>query len=146
MCVSSVCYVAYLKYRRETVETVIHSDNDFATVAYLKVKRARLVQKSSSTLAAFNVPSPPILNDVDEAVHKAVLNTKPGLLPFLPVNLPTTHRHQNFTNLPQVGNVGPWVVITNVESTAPSGSVEEEMRNCFVTIQGVTECFSHHES
>ena len=131
------------KYRRETVETVIHSDNDFATVAYLKVKRARLIEKSSSSLAAFTVASPPVLDDVDEVVHQAVLSTKPGLPP-LQVTLPTTNRHQIITNLPHVRKTGPWVVISNVESTSLAASVEEEMRNCFATIQGATEYFSYN--
>ncbi|KAF8517819.1 hypothetical protein JB92DRAFT_2904701 [Gautieria morchelliformis] len=124
------------RIRLETVETVIHSDNEFATVAYLKVKHARLERKSTYSLATFTVPSPPILDDIDERVHQATLNTTPSLPPSFPITMTTTHRHENTTALPHIGKFGPWVVMSNVESTIPSVSVEEEVRICFVAIQG----------
>jgi hypothetical protein len=106
------------------------------------VKHAHLERKSLSSLAMFTVPSPPILDDIDEHVRQAILNTKPSLPPSFPVTLTTTHRHENTTALPHLGKFGPWVVMSNIESTIPSASVEEEFRHCFVAIQGASEYFS----
>jgi hypothetical protein len=103
-------------------------------VAFLKVKRARLEKKDLPLHPGLDVPSPPVLDDMDENVYKAVLNADPG--PPLPTTLPTTHLHGRNGSLPHIRRCGPWVVVGNVESTTHANSVEEEVRNCFEIIQG----------
>lgn len=129
---------------RESVEIVIHSDKDFATVAYLKVKRAHLEKKDSFPYPGFTVPSPPILNDEDDCVHQAVLGTEqtsPRLATY-----PTAYLYESNGTWPHIRRSGPWTVISNIESRNSGASVEEEVRNCFEIIKSKTPYFLHNGS
>ena len=60
---------------RDEVETVVHSDNDFATVAYLRIKKASLQPKTSpSTADSLDVTVPPVLTEAFSDLRDMVSN------------------------------------------------------------------------
>lgn len=139
-----ICRINTHRGHREDVETVIHSDKNFASVAFLKVKRARLEKKESSTLHTVSVRSPAIMDDVDERVYQSILSGKTSLSSSIPVILPIDHEYRANDAFLRIRKSGPWVVMSNVESTIRAVSVEEEVRNCFVNIQGESGYLVHN--
>src|ERR1700685_746259 len=65
--------------RRTEVETVIHADNDFATVAFLRIKNASLDPKDEQSLEDVQVPS--LLDDDLLPVRDAVLRSQETIFP-----------------------------------------------------------------
>ncbi|KAL1755302.1 hypothetical protein FB107DRAFT_275021 [Schizophyllum commune] len=116
----------------ENVETVIHSDNDFATVAYLRIKSATLETKPESS-AHFEVAIPPLLDEDVTDVREAVEKSHSVDVPrpdgdFLSLESPGT--------LPKdisVREAENWVAIGNIQHTSPDAdlSLEDEMTACF---------------
>ncbi|KAF5344121.1 hypothetical protein D9758_008826 [Tetrapyrgos nigripes] len=107
------------------VETVIHSDNDFATVAFLRIKDASLQPKEES--ADINVQIPKLLEDDFQVVsdvieqcqmdgHGQPSETLPSTDPVLCIS---SARH------------GKWVAVANVQATVTKNlSIEEEVTRC----------------
>ncbi|PFH52835.1 hypothetical protein AMATHDRAFT_139377 [Amanita thiersii Skay4041] len=110
----------------EEVENVIHSDNAFATVAFLRMKKLQLTPKVPTT---FTITVPPLLDD-----HVISLSTT-----SIDLTLPTQGKMRTIQAHPLVpaSSVarGPWVSISNVQVThnnRGSGlTIEEEVRECF---------------
>lgn len=118
-------------------ETVIHSDNDFATVAYLRIKNASLEPKES---AAIDPTVPQLLDDTYDSVRQAAeLNSNPE--PVLSIPQFKAKEHLLHLYLQSSHKIGPWVTVTNVESTTILGdtsiSLEHEVRECFETLRGM---------
>lgn len=128
----------FLKRSRTNTETVIHSDNDFATVAFLRIKEAVLEPKSNiSRVAAI----PPLLDEHFKNLEKTVLdsqNDSPSNEVFTTLGLPQLYH----PNIPSTSSrrKGRWVVVSNVQSEnrGLNGdlTIEEEVKQCFHIVAG----------
>ncbi|TFK92194.1 hypothetical protein K466DRAFT_540202 [Polyporus arcularius HHB13444] len=124
----------------DEVETVVHSDNDFATVAYLRVKKASLLPKTSEAL---DVTIPPVLAESFSIVRDVVSShlsprRDGGRDAPEPLKSPLCRRAES-------RKIGPWVAVTNVQRDLgehPRESpIEDEVRECFETLQA---CLAKH--
>ncbi|KAI0638098.1 hypothetical protein C8Q77DRAFT_1153777 [Trametes polyzona] len=112
----------------EEVETVIHSDNDFATVAYMRIKKATLQRKPGSV--SYELTVPPLL-----AVPFSAL---PSLMPPSPATSSATRlapiRDQPVRDT-RHRRLGTWVAVSNIQRDLSEGdlevSLEDEVRECF---------------
>ncbi|KIK67997.1 hypothetical protein GYMLUDRAFT_155202 [Collybiopsis luxurians FD-317 M1] len=114
------------------VETVIHSDNDFATVAYLRIKNARLEPKRFSN-DMFQLSHPPLLDETFEAVRQSVVESD---------SIPSSGGdsfHKLDPDFPLATKQGGnWIAITNVQvKDFAERSVEDEVQECFNILQGM---------
>ncbi|KAG6903505.1 hypothetical protein C0995_005528 [Termitomyces sp. Mi166 len=118
------------------VETVIHSDNSFATVAFLRIKKARLEAKPP--LQDFKLDIPGILDDDYAALNDAVKQSMPPTAIKIKKWEPT---HSNVLKISPAGGrqVGSWVSISNIERAIQDPSVsltiEEEVGECFKLLE-----------
>ncbi|KIL68090.1 hypothetical protein M378DRAFT_8778 [Amanita muscaria Koide BX008] len=116
------------KIRLEEVENVIHSDNDFATVAFLRVRKASLVPKNQAT---YTVIVPPLLDDK----FKAIFASFPSYTQTAPkINTMTV----DAASLPpSIMSRGAWVSVANVQRSNQSHpiSIEEEVADCFTIMK-----------
>ena len=114
---------------RQQVETVIHSDNDFATVAYLRVLRATLENKPSVDLPVINPPE--LLSEEFVDLGEDISNPPPGDEAD-EILLRERERAAVFVTS---SRVGPWVSVTNVQASQDpqirETSIEEETVACF---------------
>ncbi len=111
------------------VETVIHSDSDFATVAYLRIKSARLDPKESPV--DFELKTPPLLDDEFEDACRLTEDFSGSSSRFEKSDKPVL----DF----EVGSrrKGKWVAVTNVQvKCSTDESIEEEVQRCFNLLQG----------
>ncbi len=117
------------------METVVHSDNDFATVAYLRVKKASLQPKTSEAL---HVTIPPVLAEPFSIVRDVVSNhlsprRDGGRDAPEPLKSPLCRRAES-------RKIGPWVAVSNVQRDLGEHPrdlpIEDEVRECFETLQG----------
>ncbi|KAF7301802.1 Diphthami-syn-2 domain-containing protein [Mycena indigotica] len=108
------------------VETVIHSDNDFATVAFLRVKKAALQDKEAPSGADFDVPE---LLDEDTAVIEVDIPHVVDASATIDAN---NHKHIVRHAGTQSREINGWVSVGNVVATTEEEiSVEQEVRECF---------------
>ncbi|KAJ3909884.1 hypothetical protein F5879DRAFT_931597 [Lentinula edodes] len=113
------------------VETVIHSDNDFATVAYLRIKNARLEPKPTSDAHA-QLTVPPILDEDFEAVRTSITEVEPH---SFAVHLSESVPHSLDFATATKSN-GKWVAVTNVQiECSADASIEDEITQCFNLLQ-----------
>ncbi|KAM6495775.1 hypothetical protein JOM56_008481 [Amanita muscaria] len=116
------------KIRLEEVENVIHSDNDFATVAFLRVRKASLVPKNQMN---YTVTVPPLLDDK----FKAIFASFPSYTQTAPkINTMTV----DAASLPpSIMSRGAWVSVANVQRSNQSHliSIEEEVADCFTIMK-----------
>lgn len=125
---------------------MIHSDNSFATVAFLRIKDAVLESKLAKPLSAL---VPPLLADQYKAVRDAI---------------PSSHDEPRTAELPSVGQQAlifnhltmatsslqrnNWVAVSNVQAhSSPSESnmtLEEEVIKCFQILTGRFIDFMHN--
>ncbi|KAJ4478264.1 hypothetical protein J3R30DRAFT_3702994 [Lentinula aciculospora] len=115
------------------VETVIHSDNDFATVAYLRIKNARLEPKAGTDVSA-PVTVPPLLGEMYEAVGASVTEAEMNPDPL------TAHLADSVPLFPDFVTAtkqnGKWVAATNVQvKCSADESIEKEVSKCFQLVQ-----------
>ena len=130
---------------RKKVETVIHSDNSFATVAFLRIKDAVLESKSAESLTA---SIPPLLSDQYNAVRNTILSSqeKSRTAELPSMNQPAlTFNHSTMaTSSLQKNN---WVAISNVQTNGFQSesdmTVEEEVTKCFQILTGRFNNFIH---
>lgn len=128
---------AKIPYRTD-VETVIHSDNDFATVAYMRIKSAELEAKPESTTQA-HVPS--ILDADYEVVYDAAVEPQQQEIStsFLPTAVPEVVAHVNENSGLKSRKRGNWIAISNIETSKKGHrdmTIEEEVTECFSTLEG----------
>ncbi|KAK0191133.1 hypothetical protein F5146DRAFT_1103291 [Armillaria mellea] len=110
-------------------EVVIHSDNDFATVAYLRVKNAILLPKDPTTL---DVLVPPLLisptyDNILQTITSKELSSSSLSSSGAPID---SKAHHEFAILST--RVGPWITVSNVQSRNQDNiTIEEEITECF---------------
>ena len=116
---------------------MIHSDNDFATVAYLRVKSGRLEEKEQTRPIDPSIP--PLLDETFEEVQTAleqslISSSTPAAPPEYAIGeallyFPTSSK-----------SIGPWVAVTDVRkgpSSSESLSIEDEVIHCFQNLKGM---------
>ncbi|KAG2349032.1 hypothetical protein BDR05DRAFT_873705 [Suillus weaverae] len=125
----------------DETEVVMHTDNEFAPVAYLRIKRASLHPKESSTDGRVEVL--PLLEDrfgeLKNVVENSVLdrheNSSSGT--YEPTNKP-----YRILDLPSTHAIGSWLAIGNIHPDPSLDSetpLEEQVRDCFTQLQGILE-------
>ncbi|KAG7449048.1 uncharacterized protein BT62DRAFT_944940 [Guyanagaster necrorhizus] len=115
-------------------EVVIHSDNDFATVAYLRVKNAVLLPKDSTTM---NVLVPPLLISpiYTNILHTITSKESSSLSRSISLDTPVDSKTQCEFGILSA-RVGPWITVSNVQSQNPDNVIiEEEVTECFNLLQ-----------
>ncbi|KAF8195745.1 hypothetical protein K438DRAFT_1918923 [Mycena galopus ATCC 62051] len=119
------------------VETVIHSDSDFATVAYLRIKNATLQAKFIVEPPILHVPE--VLDDkfvpVRDRIASLGVQESPEKHTGAQSNQPSSHIAGNNTRSRKLGS---WVAVSNVQSNMDvesSQSIEEEVAQCFAILQ-----------
>ncbi|CDO71303.1 hypothetical protein BN946_scf184908.g60 [Trametes cinnabarina] len=124
------CPIFSSRIKLDDVETVVHSDSDFATVAYLRIKQASLEPKNHAD--NFEITIPPVLTEPFSEIRDLVSSrsyapsqsrSPPSL--GAPLSLPAgSHRR-----------LGSWVTIANVycevKHFTVELSIEDEVRGCF---------------
>ena len=98
---------------RDEVETVVHSDNDFATVAYLRVKKASLIAKGHSANAQLIVP--PILSQPFVALRDTISDSSGQQQPD---GDPEAARSSSIPIIARAvtsKRIGNWVSVANVQ-------------------------------
>ncbi|KAI0732994.1 hypothetical protein C8Q72DRAFT_958352 [Fomitopsis betulina] len=128
------CPLFKRKIKLTEVETVIHSDNDFATVAYLRIKNAVLEQKNQVLEARPAVP--PMLSEDFVAVRDIVARTNEET-DYRGSDPSRTVRHlSRVAESGGVRKVGNWVAATNITAKGNiSLALEDEVRDCFEQLQ-----------
>lgn len=120
------------------METVIHSDNDFATVAYLRIRNAVLIPKEEARTA--EPRRPPLLEsrftEVLDKVTESPTSEEPS--PSSGGEIPdNTNLISEFSTRDK--QIGPWVAIGNVQRTTQGEiSVADEVRECLHLLEGAT--------
>lgn len=114
---------------------MIHSDNAFATVAYLRIKEAELQPKEVGSIS--DVIIPPLLEE-DFALVQDNLQTGAVLKKSRWSREPRIDREEDI--MPSSSRVGNWVSICNIQRTVSHSkedlSLEEEVTECFEILQG----------
>jgi diphthine-ammonia ligase len=105
---------------------VIHSDNDFATVAFLRIRGAQLEAKVATTLPV--VDTPPLLEDEYLTVYEAANQAQIESPSFRHPKVPSIRSRQ----------VGPWVSISNVHFPSEDSTLKDEVTKCFELLKGVS--------
>lgn len=130
------------KYRivLDETEVVMHTENDFAPVAYLRVKRASLHPKES--FADKRVELPPLLEDkfleIKDVADNTVVEVN-SISEVNSVNCPGPMA-RCIPDRPLIRAMGSWLAIGNLYQR-PSLDLEitldHEVRNCFHQLQGI---------
>lgn len=117
----------------------MHTDNEFAPVAYLRIKRASLHPKESSMDGRVEVP--PLLEDrfgelknvVETSVIEGHENGSSGTYQF-------TNKPHRILDHPSKRAIGSWLAIGNIHPVPFSDSrisFGEQVRDCFIQLQGI---------
>ncbi|GLB33938.1 putative diphthamide synthase [Lyophyllum shimeji] len=129
------------KYRivLSEVETVIHSDNDFATVAFLRIKNAILEAKPSSEIS-FDLRIPPLLDDHSMPLRDAVAASQAGSTSSqIPRIVGPDHTEVLSTKVADNKKLDSWISVSNVERSVQTPieeiSIEDEVTECFHLLQ-----------
>lgn len=119
---------------RIETETVIHSDNGFATVAFLRIKEAILEDKTINR--DFNIAIPSVLQAKPQMVYeklqehefRLVNGTLPSFGNLAQPSQGTTTTNEN----------GAWISISSVQAneSGTSMTIDEEVQRCFEVLQG----------
>ncbi|KAI0307305.1 hypothetical protein B0F90DRAFT_1814078 [Multifurca ochricompacta] len=127
-------------------EVVIHSDNDFATVAFLRIKHASLdpkpKQSSSSDIVAPALFDPPYRR-VSELLQARIPNSDSTLRRVQPQNYSSRTLGTQLA-APAYRYFENWIAIGNVHRDAGGAfdmPLEDEVRECFHILQ---QCLSEH--
>ncbi|KAJ7765005.1 hypothetical protein DFH07DRAFT_1015601 [Mycena maculata] len=116
------------------VETVIHSDSAFGTVAYLRIKIATLHPKTLPGPTALAVPE--LLDEGFASVRDRITQLPSNALPAPTRSNPGSS--SVLSSNPQSQKLGPWIAISNVCSgrdDKSDRSIEDEVRQCFAVLQ-----------
>ncbi|EPQ59934.1 hypothetical protein GLOTRDRAFT_125792 [Gloeophyllum trabeum ATCC 11539] len=117
-------------------ETIIHSDNSFASVAYLRVKHAELVQKDGAS--ENTVPTPPLLEgtflelkDTISQLQTAEIRSPQDDIQFAYEIRPYLHGSAGSRML------NDWASVTNIHRNLDDHEItlEEEVRECFSKLE-----------
>ncbi len=116
------------------METVIHSDNDFATVAYLRIRNAVLIPKEETRTA--NPRLPPLLeNRFSEILDRVTESSQSE------ESTPSSGGTTSTPSMSEFGTrskqTGLWVAVGDVQRTTQGEmSVADEVRECFHILEG----------
>lgn len=139
MPVRSTDYLPLTSHSRTDVETVIHSDNDFATVAFLRIKNAILEPKVAGDQTGIHLP--PVLEPSFIALHDATSLSAADTT--TPVTIEKTGagiideplKQENSTK-----RLGSWVSVSDIQRSSDKisaqMSIEEEVTECFLKLKG----------
>lgn len=124
----------------QDTETVIHSDSDFATVAYLRVPRASLVDKIASANEAIHPPD--LLTEEFNDIHNDLVNVSETVTHPSSLEIRSYYEPLKFvkTALSTSTRIGSWVTVANVHADLDTGrnlTLEEETVACFQSLQGM---------
>lgn len=113
---------------------MIHSDNDFATVAYLRIQNAVLIPKEDGEVAFPKVP--PLLEDKFAIIRAKVAEST--LSTSNPQAGPPLLLHSFGTSDKRVG---PWISVSNIQREATfsdsESTLDDEVRECFHILRGL---------
>ncbi|KAI0251255.1 hypothetical protein BJV78DRAFT_1275365 [Lactifluus subvellereus] len=121
-------------------ETVIHSDNDFATVAFLRIRRASLDTKPEQSL---DVAVPTLLDQpyrhIAEDLQARILNNSQSPGRIEPQGFHSSNKAlETRLTTPTSIHFGNWVSIGNIHRGTRDTSdmpLEDEVRECFRILQ-----------
>ena len=118
---------------------MIHSDSAFATVAYLKIKSAHLVEKDISAVPVIhftNIPLDSTTLNIRDAVRSLDLGTRP-LSRSIGDYMGTNVGAEENPVLPRVTRRGQWVAVNSVQAPhTPFQGLQEEVKGCFGLVRG----------
>jgi diphthine-ammonia ligase len=118
------------------VENVIHSDNDFATVAFLRIKSAELVPKAPSKLP--DIPVPPLLEENFSGVEGTIAQFQGSLSAGDAVQQTEVVEPIGMDDRTQ--KIDNWVSVANIERKLGDPvvdiSLEDEVTECFTILKG----------
>lgn len=120
----------------------MHSDNDFASVAYLRIKDAALEEKTAPVSTTVRVP--PLLTEANEEVENSILSW--GYRGDSESRL-FIHTTPVCDDAPSIKRIGRWIAIGNVEGNKRTDhlhqlSLEVEVRACFSAFRGKSFFYS----
>lgn len=114
---------------------MIHSDSDFATVAYLRIGKASLAPKST---VGYTVDVPPLLGD-----QYATMVVDLHGYPSSESHTSTSGIHERVADIyPSSTSKGSWVSVTNIQRSNglhggfPEITIEDEVTECFGIMKG----------
>ncbi|THH12546.1 hypothetical protein EW146_g7598 [Bondarzewia mesenterica] len=116
-------------------ETVIHSDNDFATVAFLRIKDARLEPKTDTPI--FHVPVPELLDEDFARIPRLLLDSERVREAQAVAAQPVVPESSLIRIGPETKRIGDWISLADICIMAEMGeiSLEDEVRACFHILQ-----------
>ena len=130
----------------DEVETVIHSDNDFATVAYLRIKKASLQANNLDYLHA--VSTPPLLEDEFASAERLITTFRDEKQ--VVENCDKTPAVASVNMHKSYGKAGKWVALSNIQKSDDLHciSVADEVNACFASLGGMCllQGASHYRS
>jgi diphthine-ammonia ligase len=113
---------------------VIHSDNGFATVAYLRIKGATLQEEPESGV---DLIVPPLLEADFSRVETILRGHQSPDTSTRAVSEPATRKSADPSCGPSHSRRGDWVAVGNVQYvTGQAITFEEEVTQCFCELQG----------
>ncbi|ESK96116.1 meiotically up-regulated 71 protein [Moniliophthora roreri MCA 2997] len=125
----------------EDVETVIHSDNDFATVAFLRIKDAALYPKQESLL--FDLHIPPLIDEDHEEVKVAVVRSHNEGTDAIAESRKLQAK-KDPTDSCLAHKYNGWFSVTYVQLGCTDNlSLEEEVRGCFKLLKEQLSSFGY---
>ncbi|TFK55996.1 hypothetical protein OE88DRAFT_1622520 [Heliocybe sulcata] len=124
-------------------EPVVHSDNDFASVSYLRIKSAVLEAKGDST--HFPVEVPPVLEDEFASLADALSRTARAEHPQ-----PVDDEKPEYQCRPYLhGSTSSrmrsdWAAVANIHRNIDDAEItlEEEVRECFAKLESILDLMS----
>jgi len=127
-------YIFSSHFDRLDVETVVHSDNGFAAVSYLRVKGATLEEKPAS---GNDLTVPPLL-EIDFARIQTLLRGDHSVDSSIPtVSEPAACQSTIQPRGSSISRCGSWVAVGNVFCETGHGiTFEDEVTQCFCDLQG----------
>ena len=119
---------------------MIHSDSDFATVAFLRIKKAELKYKETLS-RTLDVPAPPLLEEDFREVHDTItLSQKSASVGEALTQVGQTGVVEPISSLAQTQKIGSWISVANIERKHRNPmveiSIEAEVTECFLTLKG----------
>lgn len=119
------------------VESVIHSDKDFATVAFLRIKSAKLESKTTSR--TFVVPAPPLLEDDFRAVRDTIAQSQERSSASVGEALQQTVVIEPIDRDVRTRKIDSWISVANIERKLGNPmvdiSIEDEVTECFMILE-----------
>ena len=118
---------------------MIHSDSAFATVAYLKIKSAHLVEKDMSAVPVMqftNIPLDSAALNIRDVVRGVELGTPTPSWSAGDYGGTITGAEENPV-LPSVTRRGQWVAVNSAQAPrTPFQSLQDEVKACFGVVRG----------